>query len=431
MSNSFFYGSPVGAEQFINRRKTLRRVVNRILGSGQSTAIVGEPRMGKTSLLEYLQAPENRVNLYGDEGRRFVFCLIDVQMLGGQFSQAEFWEQALAPLLERVIEPAPSTQLAEHYRICHENNFGTFTLERFFRQLRRDNWRLVLLLDEFDLLLHHPTLNSAEFFGSLRALTSRSRGALAVVTASRQSLTTLNAETQIFNPTGSPYFNVFAEMNLGAFPAKDVPTLLNRAGKGFFPPADRRYIALVAGGHPYLLQLTASAMWDEVSRGENDAYQRHLSVGQRIYQETKFHFADTWRVWSPETRKAITTIALAQVPYLLDKRNFLTQNFVKELPDFSPEINDLKAIGWLKEDDDIPGGYRIAQGAMLWWLADELLRIIRSKTAFETWFRGQHLMGPLSEKELRYLGKAAKFAGELLEQGAVILIEAYAKGLTR
>jgi hypothetical protein len=80
--------------------------------------------------------------------------------------------------------------------MCQENDFGCFVLERFLAQMELTVWQLVLMLDEFDVLLHHPILNCAEFFGGLRSLTSRSRGALALVIASRRPLTSLNEATQ-------------------------------------------------------------------------------------------------------------------------------------------------------------------------------------------------------------------------------------------
>lgn len=251
ISNPFFYGNPVPPDQFIGRRRELRRITNRIVNQGQSTAVVGEPRSGKTSLLDYLAAPETR-KLYSASGKRLVFSYLDAEMLGGQFRQAQFWEVALRPLHERAITPNPDSPLAQAYQMCQENDFGCFVLERLFAQMELTVWRLVLMLDEFDVLLHHPILNSAEFFGSLRSLASRSRGALALVIASRRPLTSLNEDTQQFSRTGSPYFNFLNEITLGPWPDKDVAELLRRAGDRFRRD-DRRFIAEVSGGHPYLL----------------------------------------------------------------------------------------------------------------------------------------------------------------------------------
>jgi len=426
MNNPFFYGSIVEPTQFLNRRKPLRRTISRILNQGQSTAIVGEPRMGKSSLLDYLIFPQNLKDLYGKDADRFFFNLIDVQMLGGQISQAQFWEKALEPIAQGIIQQNPGTSLAQHYEICQQNHFGTFTLEKFLKQLRQDDWRLILLLDEFDLLLHHPVLNSAEFFGSLRALASRSRGALAVVTASRQSLTTLNIDTQEFNPTGSPYFNIFAEVNLESFTNKDIEKLLNRAGS-HFSVEDKKFIKLVAGGHPYLLQVAASAMWEEKNNESPQEY--HLAVGKRLYRETKFHFSDTWQFWAPEIRKAVTAIALIQVPDLLDTRDFLTSEFIHSLPDFAPEIDYLKTIGLVIQDEQVLGEYRITQAALLFWLTDELLRIVRDDTPFEQWVERQQFVGLLTKNEINHMSKAAQFVNGLLQHGATTLIEALAKSV--
>ena len=98
MSNPFFYGNPVPPDQFLDRRRELRRIISRIVNQGQSTAIVGEPCSGKTSLLLYLSASEMQTKLYGESGERLLFSYLDAQTLGGEFSQAQFWEYVLRPL---------------------------------------------------------------------------------------------------------------------------------------------------------------------------------------------------------------------------------------------------------------------------------------------------------------------------------------------
>ena len=101
--NPFFYGNPVNAKQFVNRKKALRRVISRLLSQGQSTAIIGQPLTGKTSILEYLAAQDNAEKLYGPHKGSLIFNLINIQMLGGQFSQAQFWELALSNVVDILI----------------------------------------------------------------------------------------------------------------------------------------------------------------------------------------------------------------------------------------------------------------------------------------------------------------------------------------
>jgi hypothetical protein len=379
------------------------------LSGGQSTAIVGEPRTGKTSLLHYLAAPETQADLYGEKGDRLLFSYLDTQVLGGSFTPFQFWEQALSSVRGRLVDPAPDSPLAKQYRLCRDNNFGTFTLEILFRLLNKDNWRLVLLLDEFDTLLHHPVLNSAEFFGGLRALASYSGGALALIVASRLPLAALHARTQELKPVGSPYFNIFAEVTLGPLPECEVAALLARAGDRF-TAEDRRAIRAVAGGHPFLLQAAASTIWDAWDESIKDAGERRRYLGQHLYREHKLHFADTWRVWSPAMRKAFTSVALAHTAYLLPERAFLTDGFIQGFRDWGPELDDLEATGLVARDEHVSGGWRVVPQAMLWWLADELVRAVRTDTPFEDWLRAQELDGLLTAKEREQLEKVARGA---------------------
>jgi hypothetical protein len=426
MSNPFFYGPPVPPDHFIDRRRELRRITGRIANQGQSTAVVGEPRSGKTSLLDYLAAPEAR-GLYSACEKRLVFSYLDAQTLGGEFSQAQFWEHVLRPLHERAIAPHPDSPLAQAYQMCQENDFGCFVLERFLAQLELTVWRLVLMLDEFDVLLYHPILNSAEFFGGLRSLASRSRGALALVIASRRPLTSLNEDTQQFSRTGSPYFNFLDEITLGPWPDKDVAELLRRAGDRFMED-DRRFIAEVAGGHSYLVQVAASTLWEVYEEGEDDPNMRRQQAGQDLYDEAALTLGDTWRQWSPATRRAFTAVALAYIPKLLKQREFYTERLIRDLRDLRPELRSLKKQGFVAEDEAIPGGWRVRPGAFLWWLADELVRTVRDEPSFEEWLRKQEWEGLLTRDEKQQLDKGVRAVVGLLKDGAKTLIEAAAKG---
>jgi len=426
MSNPFFYGNPVPPDQFIDRRRELRRITGRIVNRGQSTAVVGEPRSGKTSLLLYLAAPETRDDLYGPGGERLLFSFIDNQALGGQCNQAQFWELALRPLHKGVIVPASNSPLVQAYRTCQRNAFGTFTLERLLAQMNAEGWRLVLLLDEFDVLLHHQVLSCAEFFGSLRSLASRSRGALALVIASRRPLESLNKDTQQFSRAGSPYFNFLDEIALGPWPDKDVAELLRRAGDRFTTD-DRRFVAEVSGGHPYLLQVAASALWEAYEEGERDPNRRRQQAGQSLYEAAKT-LSDTWWQWPPATRRALTAVALAHIPKLLEQRQFYVERLLRDLGDLGPELRSLAKQGFVAEDEAIPGGWRVRPAAFLWWLADELVRTVRDEPSFEEWLRKQEWEGLLTRGEKQQLDKGIRAVVGLLKDGVTTLIEAAAKG---
>jgi hypothetical protein len=314
MSNPFFHGNPASPGQFLDRRKELRRVAGRLVSQGQSSAIVGGPRTGKTSMLEYLAAPETRDSLYGPGTEGLLFAFLDAQTLGAQFDQAQFWKHALEPLYEAVIAPGLDPTLSHAYALCRDNDFGTFVLERLLTQMAQARRRLVLLLDEFDTLLHHPTLKRAEFFGSLRSLASRTRG-LALVIASRSPLERLNRDTQELSRTGSPFFNIFAEITLGPWPDTAVEELLD-GGRKRFSAGDRRFIKEAAGAHPYLLQVAASALWEAYEDTENDVRQRRQQAAQDLHDEAGRVLGEIWSLWGPGERRAFLAVSLAHLDVL-------------------------------------------------------------------------------------------------------------------
>jgi hypothetical protein len=427
MLNPFFFGNPVSPDQFTNRTRDVRRVVSRLRQRGQSTAIIGEPKSGKTSLLQYLAAPQNTADLYGEAGGRLLFSFVDLQLLGGQVTPALFWELALAPV--RAVLGGADTPLGRQFALCGQNQYGAIVLEGLFRQLSSEGWTLALLLDEFDTLLHHPILNSAEFFGGLRSLASRSQGALAIVIASRISLVDMEGRTREIKPIGSPYFNIFSSVVLGGFPPKDAAKMLGQAGEAF-SLNDRSFIQRVAGGHPYLLQAAGWLMWEAYQENLDDPVARYQQVSRRLQEETRLHFSDSWHSWTPAQRKALTAIALAHAGHLLAGREFNVRRLVADLRDWTPEIADLQARGLAAETDALASGWKVEPYALLWWLADELVRQVRADTPFEQWVRAQEMTGPggLTSGQMERMGEAAQAVAAALGRGASTLIESLAKG---
>lgn len=429
MLNPFVYGNPVNPAQFCNRRWELNRITSRIINHGQSTAVIGEPRSGKTSLLLYLASAETRAALYGDRGKQLLFSYLDAQTLGSKFSQANFWEHALHPLCEQVIIAEPLSPMALAYATCRDNGFGAFVLERLMAHMEQSKWRLVLLLDEFDVLLYHPILNSAEFFGSLRSVTSRSRGALALVIACRYSLKKLNKDTQELSRTGSPYFNFLGETILEPLPDKHAGDLLHRAGKRFTQD-DRRFIAEVAGGQPYLLQAAASALWDAYAGRESNPEVRRMHAGEDFYNQVVSTLGDIWRCWSPAKQKVLTAVSLGHINSLaLGEHDFRLEYLNRTMSDSQSELRELQKQGFIVEDVATVDGWRVRPGVLLWWLADEIVRLARDDTPFEEWILAQEWQGQLTREERKQLRTMGHVLGGWFEKGATVLIEAAAKGL--
>jgi len=252
--------------------------------------------------------------------------------------------------------------------------------------------------------------------------------ALALIIASRRSLTSLNEATQQFSRTGSPYFNFLDEITLGPWPDKDIAELLRRAKDGF-TRNDRRFIAEVAGGHPYLVQVAACELWEAYEEGEDDPNRRRQQAGESLYDEAALTLGDIWRLWSPATRRAFTAVALAHIPRLLKQHKFYVERLIHDLRDLGRELRSLNKQGFVAEDEAIPGGWRVRPSVFLWWLADELVRTVRDETPFEEWLQKQELGILLTRGEKQQLDKGVRAIVGLLKDGVTTLIEAAAKGV--
>ena len=438
----FVYGRALRPVEFFNRREELRRLLGRLV-TGQSTALVGQPHIGKTSFLNYLLDEDVRRTVVGDKLDQNIFSYIDSQMLGHDFNQVAFWKQALIPLLRQLATPknihqAPeSQQQAPHsgptkerisiyqaYKTAESNQFGTFTLEQLFQVVGREGWQFVLVIDEFDALLTHPVLNKTEFYGGLRSLASRCMG-FTLIIASRHSLELLNQETQKINPHGSPYFNVFTEFRLGSLPEVYANAVIDQA-KGRFGSIDRAFITKTSGLHPFLLQTAAGILWDLHEQG-HEGLDRYARAGDEMYRQTRAHFLDTWNSWGQAERKVTTSIALAQIDGLVGNHTFAWQKFTKNITDYSSELRKLKEAGTVIQTSD--GDWKLTQEAFLWVWADRIKTIVRGKGDFEAWLCSQEMDGILTKEECEQMSESAKKISGAIGKGAVTLIEAFAKSL--
>jgi hypothetical protein len=424
--NPFSSRNPCTVNEFVNRKDIVNRVVNRLLNSGQSSAIVGEPRMGKTSLMLFISDLQNRNCLFGETGDSLLFQYLDAETLGNSFSQADFWVYALQPISTRLLISRSPANLLTVYQNCRANQFGTFVIEQLLAQMKVVGWHLVLLLDEFDYFLHHPILNGAEFFGGLRSLASRYGPALTLIIANRQSLSSLNDQTQQFSRTGSPYFNFLHEDTLGGFSEKDARELLTK-GKGKMTGSEKKLILRLAGGHPFLLQAGAAALWEAYLEDE-EGQAKSLYVCNELFKAASGMMDDTWRNWPVEVRQVFAIVALDNMPSLLGERDFDISALLHTLPDYNLEIRYLDQRGFITADERLPGGWRVSCEVMLWWLADVLAKALKDKDNLGNFLYREQWDGLWKIKEKSQFIKSVKWLGTVGKTGAEAFIKAAAEG---
>jgi serine/threonine protein kinase len=249
ITNPYIYRGPLhDPENFTGRTGNLNEMAAFLRGN-QSISIVGPRKIGKTSLLYHLMRRETRARLgLADE---YLFTYLDCEVLG-ESDHDEIYG-IFAAEIEATLEFS-GLEVDEFVRMAVESP-GRIAFERAVRRLNQQKLRLVLILDEFERLSTNPHLN-VNFFNALRSAAGRYE--LAFITASALPLIQLTYSGKSQEILSSPFFNIFALMNLGLFPeAEAMQAIRNpaeRAGAPF-PEETAALLYKLVGGHPLGIQI--------------------------------------------------------------------------------------------------------------------------------------------------------------------------------
>ncbi|MBE7473873.1 MAG: hypothetical protein DPW09_39365 [Anaerolineae bacterium] len=309
-SNPFFHRGPVrDPAYFFGRRQETGQILS-LLGNGQSIALIGQRRMGKTSLLFHLSAPAVFAQ-HGLSSTQHLFIYIDCGGLAGLDPPGLYrllLEEISEVLVERGAAPGPPA-------LPDEANSLTYrAFERALREVTRQGWKLILLLDEFERLSRNPHLDP-DFFSGLRALTARYP--IAYVTASRQPLLELTYADA--SALSSPFFNIFASIRLSPFAEADARDLLTslatRGGLTFDPPL-LDFLLDLAGPHPLFLQIAGFHAF-ELAQERPDRFSKPVrsddaELRRRFLASVEEHFGYYWRNLSAEEQRVLATLPAAQ-----------------------------------------------------------------------------------------------------------------------
>jgi len=171
-------------------------------------------------------------------------------------------------------------------------------------------------------------------------------------------------------------------------------------------------------------------LWEAYQEGLQDPVARRFQAGEACFGEARAVLADTWRTWSPYHKMALTLAALDSVPSLLENRAFDVDHLLRDLPNCTPEQRTLEQRGFLRPVAQLPGGYAPQAEIVLWFLAEELTRLLRpTDPDLAAWLRAQEWGGLLKQGEWNKLNEAIKGLGPLLKEGVSAFIKSTAEGL--
>jgi hypothetical protein len=204
--NPFTYGNPISdPRRFVGRVREVEQIFGRLLNEEfESSSLVGDRRIGKTSLLKYLADPSVRETRGLGVGR-YSFVYVDLQMVDQAMDPDRLWHRLLT-LMQRQCADQRVTEAVT--ALVGQGRLDGFDLEELFQQVDDNGHHVVFLMDEFE----HVTANTnfgPDFYYRLRSLMIHH--GVALVTSSRLELAELCHSKAV---ESSPFFNVFANIRL-------------------------------------------------------------------------------------------------------------------------------------------------------------------------------------------------------------------------
>lgn len=304
--NPFFFGRAIrDPAMFVGRSQEVQEVFQCIL-SGADCAIVGERRVGKSSLLRYIADP-TVTGKNGLEVERFVFVYFDCQGFPN-VTWSELWALLLSNLQGQLMDQALGDYVAG---VRSKAEITMHDLSQLFQHLNAQGKNVILLFDEFGAATSNPNLNQ-DFYGGLRYLSNNLRVNY-IVTTQRPLLELQYAYPETMT---SPFFNTFHRVTLGSFTHEDVTTLLDGAladADVTFTSADRRFIDRMAGRHPFFTQMTAyhlfAAYVNEYLRRQEVYYPW---VTQRLRDNSTEHWRYYWDHSENGEKLILATMSLVE-----------------------------------------------------------------------------------------------------------------------
>jgi len=425
----FIYGRPVRPGEFLDRESELRTVFNR-LRNCESTAVVGEPHIGKTSLLLQLADEATQQEYLGDDARCLAVSALDLHAIGSDYAPVDFWQEALEPLQEHPHHRA----IAARLEAAAKASYTRRTLERLFNHLDQQGRRLVLLLDEFERLLTHSNFRNPAFFALLRSLATRT-GGLCLVTASRLSVAEMNERGRALLETGSPFFNNVIEVRLRPFDGRTLETLLDQAGDAlsFY---DRRFIRRVAGCHPFLLQAMTAALV------ESTVGDRQAHAAERFYEQVSFHFDDLWYTLDDRTRTTAVILSLVELGGRALGQDFAygeiegVEAFGRELSKLAERgLAERVGEGWQFDREHLllwrGERWTVGAQAFAWWVRDVVIADVRQVPAYDEWLEKKGYRFLLTQERWDWLVGAVRNAPGWAVRGVGALARALFKELAK
>jgi len=377
-TNPFTYGNPISRPiRFFGRERESKLIFSRLRNAEfESSSIVGERRIGKTSLLNYI-SDQDVCKAKGFDLDRYHFVYMDLQQLDKNTTPVRMWQRLLQQIA-RSCQDAKIKRIIETVR--EADAIETFDLADVFDCVDENNKYIVLLLDEFDHIFHNPNF-SPGFFYSLRSLAIQHN--LSLITSSRRELIDLCGSEAV---RSSPFFNIFANINIQLFTEAEAKRLISEPLAETtirFTDAEIEKLLVIAGLHPYFLQAACFFLFDAYTRGLNPS-ERSSFLTDALHEQAMPHLKVYWDNSDEQEKIVLTTLALLVRQGKDGEHTFNMKRLLALYTHSDQTLARLEKRGLVLSKSDMNSLFSPLFGE---WICNEITDTTRDQQGYEDWFR--------------------------------------------
>ena len=297
--------------EFYGRQNEINKIYSRIGASRpQSISIVGERRIGKSSLLNYIYHPLNR-SKYLKNPDEHIFIFIDFQEKRG-IQLAQFFEAIYECLMDE-FDGGLELNVPPDY-----NGF-----KKVVGTLDSKGLKLILIFDEFEVITKSTDFNT-EFYSYARSIANNFN--LSYIVSSGRNLQTLCHSKEI---SDSPFFNIFSNLTLTQFSEEEAVDLITMpAEKSGISMTNHVPLILDMGGYyPFFLQMVCAAFFEHLKEGTPIGKKEIEQIHEEVFDEAKVHFQQIWDICDQDQREVL--LLLCKGPQVNKSQEFILKNLIK------------------------------------------------------------------------------------------------------
>jgi hypothetical protein len=294
-------------DYFYGRKREVQSAYNYLFRSPQPQpcVFIGDGKIGKSSLLNYLSDPAVRQaeGIYSD---RHIFVRFDFQA-NARIDRSGFWRLVLRRIARQIDDPDLSQEVGEVIELL-DSEEALIETKELVEAFEDEGFKLYLLLDEFECIEENPNLLDLTFLNQLRSLATHHD--LVYLVASEKDVYELIPEK-----LGSPFPNIFAQIPLGLLTEEETRELIGQSKQPVAPSLvdQEPFIVRVAGRHPYLTQIICYHLFDLKAEKGTLGGEDYETAKNRSYSEAEPYFrGDLWKSFSEREKLLLTSIAWNQ-----------------------------------------------------------------------------------------------------------------------